>query len=156
MKYILKTSKYALIISSNLHINSVFTVCLCSTAHCGGGGGGWGDLHSYCEAAPWWTQQSNGKFNVTDWLNYLRWEVCGDCSNIVSFFFPHSWSHFFPIFFQSTVSKSQCVKAGTEEKLVLHLLHSFCMGDSSFITIFLSTYRSFTTTGRVLDILSDR
>uniref|UniRef100_A0AAX7UUT5 Ral guanine nucleotide dissociation stimulator-like 2 n=1 Tax=Astatotilapia calliptera TaxID=8154 RepID=A0AAX7UUT5_ASTCA len=56
----------------------------------------------------------------------------------------------------STVSKSQCVKAGTEEKLVLHLLHSFCMGDSSFITIFLSTYRSFTTTGRVLDILSDR
>ncbi|KAM7382997.1 hypothetical protein PAMP_002686 [Pampus punctatissimus] len=56
----------------------------------------------------------------------------------------------------STVSRSQCLKAGTEEKLVLHLLHSFSMGDSSFITIFLSTYRSFTSTGRVLDILTDR
>ncbi|KAM7421457.1 hypothetical protein PAMA_015545 [Pampus argenteus] len=56
----------------------------------------------------------------------------------------------------STVFRSQCLKAGTEEKLVLHLLHSFSMGDSSFITIFLSTYRSFTSTGRVLDILTDR
>ncbi|KAG7216499.1 hypothetical protein INR49_001985, partial [Caranx melampygus] len=56
----------------------------------------------------------------------------------------------------STSSRSQCVKAGTEEKLVLHLLHSFSMGDSSFITIFLSTYRSFTSTQRVLDILTDR
>ncbi|XP_063734710.1 ral guanine nucleotide dissociation stimulator-like 2 isoform X2 [Eleginops maclovinus] len=56
----------------------------------------------------------------------------------------------------SAVSRSQCVKAGTEEKLVLHLLHSFSFGDSSFITIFLSTYRSFTSPGRVLDILTDR
>ncbi|KAM6909611.1 ral guanine nucleotide dissociation stimulator-like 2 isoform 2-T2 [Xenentodon cancila] len=56
----------------------------------------------------------------------------------------------------STVSRSQCVKAGTEEKLVLHLLHSFSMGDSSFISIFFSTYRSFTSTERVLDILTDR
>ncbi|KAM4600896.1 ral guanine nucleotide dissociation stimulator-like 2 isoform 2-T2 [Polymixia lowei] len=56
----------------------------------------------------------------------------------------------------SAVSHSQCVKAGTEEKLVLHLLHSFVMGDPSFITIFLSTYRSFTSTKRVLDILTDR
>ncbi|XP_071324782.1 ral guanine nucleotide dissociation stimulator-like 2 isoform X3 [Trachinotus anak] len=56
----------------------------------------------------------------------------------------------------SAGSRSQCVKAGTEEKLVLHLLHSFSMGDSSFITIFLSTYRSFTSTDRVLDILTDR
>ncbi|XP_037641303.1 ral guanine nucleotide dissociation stimulator-like 2 isoform X2 [Sebastes umbrosus] len=55
-----------------------------------------------------------------------------------------------------TSASSRCVKAGTEEKLVLHLLHSFSMGDSSFITIFLSTYRSFTSTGRVLDILTDR
>ncbi|XP_024114126.1 ral guanine nucleotide dissociation stimulator-like 2 isoform X3 [Oryzias melastigma] len=54
------------------------------------------------------------------------------------------------------VCRSQCVKAGTEEKLVLHLLHSFSMGDSSYITIFLSTYRSFTSTERVLDILTDR
>ncbi|XP_016313835.1 ral guanine nucleotide dissociation stimulator-like isoform X1 [Sinocyclocheilus anshuiensis] len=57
---------------------------------------------------------------------------------------------------QSTASRSQHVKAGTEEKLVLHLLHSFSMGDSSFISIFLSTYRSFTSTQRVLDILIDR
>ncbi|XP_067093634.1 ral guanine nucleotide dissociation stimulator-like 2 isoform X2 [Osmerus mordax] len=56
----------------------------------------------------------------------------------------------------SSAARSQCVKAGTEEKLVLHLLHSFSMGDSSFITIFLSTYRSFITTKRVLDILTDR
>ncbi|CAF87308.1 unnamed protein product, partial [Tetraodon nigroviridis] len=56
----------------------------------------------------------------------------------------------------STVSRSQSVKAGTEEKLVLHLLHSFAMGDSSYISIFLSTYRSFTSTKRVLDILIDR
>ncbi|KAL4646796.1 ral guanine nucleotide dissociation stimulator-like 2 isoform X1 [Arapaima gigas] len=53
-------------------------------------------------------------------------------------------------------SRSQCVKAGTEEKLVLHLLHSFSMGDTSFIAIFLATYRTFTTTQRVLDILADR
>ncbi|TSK20095.1 Ral guanine nucleotide dissociation stimulator-like 2 [Bagarius yarrelli] len=51
---------------------------------------------------------------------------------------------------------TQIVKAGTEEKLVLHLLHSFSMEDTSFISIFLSTYRSFTTTERVLDILTDR
>ncbi|XP_051575171.1 ral guanine nucleotide dissociation stimulator-like 2 isoform X2 [Myxocyprinus asiaticus] len=57
---------------------------------------------------------------------------------------------------QSTANRSQNVKAGTEEKLVLHLLHSFSMGDSSFITIFLSTYRTFTSTQRVLDILIDR
>ncbi|XP_010888127.2 ral guanine nucleotide dissociation stimulator-like 2 isoform X1 [Esox lucius] len=56
----------------------------------------------------------------------------------------------------SCASRSHCVKAGTEEKLVLHLLHSFSMGDSTFSTIFLSTYRSFTSTERVLDILTDR
>ncbi|KAM8825843.1 ral guanine nucleotide dissociation stimulator-like 2 isoform 2-T2 [Synchiropus picturatus] len=56
----------------------------------------------------------------------------------------------------SSISRSQCVKAGTEEKLVLHLLHSFSLGDSSFVSIFLSTYRSFTSTARVLDILIDR
>ena len=55
-----------------------------------------------------------------------------------------------------SVSRSQCVKAGTEEKLVLHLLHSFAMGDSSFIAVFLSTFRSFTSTRRVLEILIDR
>lgn len=68
----------------------------------------------------------------------------------------NTFSVFFPVFTQSTVSRSQSVKAGTEEKLVLHLLHSFAMGDSSYISIFLSTYRSFTTPKRVLDILNDR
>ncbi|XP_031432939.1 ral guanine nucleotide dissociation stimulator-like 2 isoform X2 [Clupea harengus] len=52
--------------------------------------------------------------------------------------------------------RSRCVKAGTEEKLVLHLLHAFSMSDSSFVSIFLSTYRSFTTTERVLGVLADR
>ncbi|XP_054636709.1 ral guanine nucleotide dissociation stimulator-like 2 isoform X2 [Dunckerocampus dactyliophorus] len=56
----------------------------------------------------------------------------------------------------SSVSRCQCVKAGTEERLVLHLLHCFTLGDTSFITIFLATYRSFTSTERVLDILTDR
>ncbi|KAG5271668.1 hypothetical protein AALO_G00182640 [Alosa alosa] len=57
---------------------------------------------------------------------------------------------------QSPRSRSRCVKAGTEEKLVLHLLHAYTVGDSSFVSIFLSTYRSFTTTERVLGILADR
>ncbi|XP_056618401.1 ral guanine nucleotide dissociation stimulator-like 2 isoform X1 [Triplophysa dalaica] len=57
---------------------------------------------------------------------------------------------------QNKASRCQQVKAGTEEKLVLHLLHSFSMGDSSYISIFLSTYRSFTSTQRVLDILINR
>nr|XP_023657089.1 ral guanine nucleotide dissociation stimulator-like 2 isoform X4 [Paramormyrops kingsleyae] len=52
--------------------------------------------------------------------------------------------------------RCEFIKAGTEEKLVLHLLHSFSTGDTSYVSIFLSTYRSFTTTQRVLDILADR
>ncbi|CAN9514207.1 unnamed protein product [Ophioblennius macclurei] len=64
--------------------------------------------------------------------------------------------HGIPNSTRQAASRSQCIKAGTEEKLVLHLLHSFSMGDSSFITIFLSTYRSFTSTERVLDILTER
>ncbi|XP_051921010.1 ral guanine nucleotide dissociation stimulator-like 2 isoform X2 [Hippocampus zosterae] len=56
----------------------------------------------------------------------------------------------------SCISRCQCVKAGTEEKLTLHLLRSFALGDPSFVTIFLATYRSFTSTQRVLDILTDR
>ncbi|XP_048880752.1 ral guanine nucleotide dissociation stimulator-like 2 isoform X2 [Brienomyrus brachyistius] len=52
--------------------------------------------------------------------------------------------------------RSEFMKAGTEEKLVLHLLHSFSTGDTSYVSVFLATYRSFTTTQRVLDILADR
>uniref|UniRef100_A0A8C9TRW4 Ral guanine nucleotide dissociation stimulator-like 2 n=1 Tax=Scleropages formosus TaxID=113540 RepID=A0A8C9TRW4_SCLFO len=54
------------------------------------------------------------------------------------------------------IRSGQCVKAGTEEKLVLHLLRSFSVGDGSFVSVFLATYRSFTTARRVLDILTDR
>ncbi|XP_055083917.1 ral guanine nucleotide dissociation stimulator-like 2 isoform X2 [Periophthalmus magnuspinnatus] len=53
-------------------------------------------------------------------------------------------------------SRTQSVKAGTEEKLVLHLLHCLSTGDASYVTIFLCTYRSFISTRRVLDILADR
>ncbi|XP_061738340.1 ral guanine nucleotide dissociation stimulator-like 2 isoform X1 [Nerophis ophidion] len=55
-----------------------------------------------------------------------------------------------------TPSRCQCVKAGTEEKLALHLLHSLALGDSTYVTVFLATYRSFTSTERVLDTLADR
>uniref|UniRef100_A0A3B4A6P2 Uncharacterized protein n=1 Tax=Periophthalmus magnuspinnatus TaxID=409849 RepID=A0A3B4A6P2_9GOBI len=51
--------------------------------------------------------------------------------------------------------RTQSVKAGTEEKLVLHLLHCLSTGDASYVTIFLCTYRSFISTRRVLDILAD-
>lgn len=64
--------------------------------------------------------------------------------------------HGTPNSLQYKASRSQHIKAGTEEKLVLHLLHSFSMGDSSFISIFLSTYRTFTSTQRVLEILTGR
>ncbi|XP_057691245.1 ral guanine nucleotide dissociation stimulator-like 2 isoform X2 [Corythoichthys intestinalis] len=49
-----------------------------------------------------------------------------------------------------------CVKAGTEEKLALHLLSAFALGDPSYVAVFLATYRSFTTTQKVLDVLTDR
>lgn len=110
---------------------------------CGGGRGGWTDLHSGCQTSSWRPQQSNGKSHVMKIQRGLHWSY-------------DTFSVFFPVFTQSTVSRSQSVKAGTEEKLVLHLLHSFAMGDSSYISIFLSTYRSFTSPKRVLDILSDR
>lgn len=110
---------------------------------CGGGRGGRTDLHSGCQTPSWHPQQSNGKSHVMKTQKGLHWSY-------------DTFSAFFPVFTQSTVSRSQSVKAGTEEKLVLHLLHSFAMGDSSYISIFLSTYRSFTSPKRVLDILNDR
>ncbi|KAJ0066657.1 hypothetical protein NL108_016768 [Boleophthalmus pectinirostris] len=53
-------------------------------------------------------------------------------------------------------TRTQSVKAGTEEKLVLHLLHCLSTGDATYVSIFLCTYRSFISTQRVLDILTDR
>lgn len=102
----------------------------------------------------WWSNSSMvppivWRWVMCDWLEASGWKGLQFAVTLPSFLF-------LPVFLQSAVSRSQCVKAGTEEKLVRHLLHSFSLGDSSFITIFLSTYRSFTSTGRVLDILSDR
>ncbi|KAJ8792408.1 hypothetical protein J1605_019627 [Eschrichtius robustus] len=48
------------------------------------------------------------------------------------------------------------VKAGTLEKLVEHLVPAFQGSDLSYVTIFLCTYRAFTTTQRVLDLLFQR
>ncbi|XP_049567719.1 ral guanine nucleotide dissociation stimulator isoform X3 [Orcinus orca] len=49
--------------------------------------------------------------------------------------------------------KVRTVKAGTLEKLVEHLVPAFQESDLSYVTIFLCTYRAFTTTQRVLDLL---
>ncbi|XP_058927414.1 ral guanine nucleotide dissociation stimulator isoform X1 [Kogia breviceps] len=49
--------------------------------------------------------------------------------------------------------KVRSVKAGTLEKLVEHLVPAFQGSDLSYVTIFLCTYRAFTTTQRVLDLL---
>lgn len=48
------------------------------------------------------------------------------------------------------------VKAGTLEKLVEHLVPAFQGSDLSYVTVFLCTYRAFTTTQQVLDLLFKR
>ncbi|XP_054440149.1 ral guanine nucleotide dissociation stimulator isoform X2 [Pteronotus mesoamericanus] len=52
--------------------------------------------------------------------------------------------------------KVRTVKAGTLEKLVEHLVPAFEGSDLSYVTIFLCTYRTFTTTQQVLDLLFKR
>ena len=52
--------------------------------------------------------------------------------------------------------KVRPVKAGTLEKLVEHLVPAFQGSDLSYVTIFLCTYRAFTTTQQVLDLLFKR
>ncbi|XP_045419617.1 ral guanine nucleotide dissociation stimulator isoform X2 [Lemur catta] len=52
--------------------------------------------------------------------------------------------------------KVRTVKAGTLEKLVEHLVPAFQGSDLSYVTIFLCTYRAFTTTQQVLDLLFKR
>ncbi|XP_045052669.2 ral guanine nucleotide dissociation stimulator isoform X3 [Desmodus rotundus] len=52
--------------------------------------------------------------------------------------------------------KVRTVKAGTLEKLVEHLVPAFEGSDLSYVTIFLCTYRAFTTTQQVLDLLFKR
>ncbi|XP_059115875.1 ral guanine nucleotide dissociation stimulator isoform X2 [Peromyscus eremicus] len=52
--------------------------------------------------------------------------------------------------------KVRTVKAGTLEKLVEHLVPAFQGSDLSYVTIFLCTYRAFTSTQQVLDLLFKR
>ncbi|XP_077609168.1 ral guanine nucleotide dissociation stimulator-like [Crocuta crocuta] len=52
--------------------------------------------------------------------------------------------------------KVRTVKAGTLEKLVEPLVPAFQGSDLSYVTVFLCTYRAFTTTQQVLDLLFKR
>ncbi|MGH0160688.1 UNVERIFIED_CONTAM: hypothetical protein FKN15_069716 [Acipenser sinensis] len=47
------------------------------------------------------------------------------------------------------------IKAGTVDRLVLHLLDCFRLGDSSYVSVFLSTYRTFSSPEQALRILLD-
>uniref|UniRef100_A0AAY5ECQ3 Ral guanine nucleotide dissociation stimulator n=1 Tax=Electrophorus electricus TaxID=8005 RepID=A0AAY5ECQ3_ELEEL len=49
--------------------------------------------------------------------------------------------------------KVRTIKAGTLERLVEYMVSAFRGNDSTYVTIFLCTYRSFTTTKQVLDLL---
>ncbi|KAH0615367.1 hypothetical protein JD844_004549 [Phrynosoma platyrhinos] len=48
------------------------------------------------------------------------------------------------------------IKAGTLEKLVEYLVSAFKGNDSTYVTIFLCTYRAFASTKQVLDLLLNR
>lgn len=52
--------------------------------------------------------------------------------------------------------KVRTIKAGTLERLVEYMVSSFRGKDSTYVTIFLCTYRSFATTRQVLDLLLNR
>ncbi|XP_074150105.1 ral guanine nucleotide dissociation stimulator isoform X7 [Sminthopsis crassicaudata] len=52
--------------------------------------------------------------------------------------------------------KVRTIKAGTLEKLVEYLVSAFRGNDSTYVTIFLCTYRAFATTKQVLDLLLNR
>ncbi|XP_067865779.1 ral guanine nucleotide dissociation stimulator-like isoform X2 [Heterodontus francisci] len=52
--------------------------------------------------------------------------------------------------------KIRTIKVGTLEKIVQHLLEALDCGDSSYVSVFLATYRAFTTTKEVLELLLDR
>ncbi|KFQ37150.1 Ral guanine nucleotide dissociation stimulator-like 1, partial [Mesitornis unicolor] len=57
---------------------------------------------------------------------------------------------------QYETCKIRTIKAGTLEKLVENLLTAFGDNDSTYVSIFLSTYRAFASTKQVLDLLLDR
>ncbi|KAM3610483.1 uncharacterized protein V6R79_004659 [Siganus canaliculatus] len=52
--------------------------------------------------------------------------------------------------------KVRTIKAGTLERLVEYMVSAFRGKDSTYVTIFLCTYRSFATTRQVLDLLLNR
>ncbi|XP_041643454.1 ral guanine nucleotide dissociation stimulator-like isoform X6 [Cheilinus undulatus] len=52
--------------------------------------------------------------------------------------------------------KVRTIKAGTLERLVEYMVSAFKGKDSTYVTIFLCTYRSFATTKQVLDLLLHR
>ncbi|XP_063000634.1 ral guanine nucleotide dissociation stimulator isoform X2 [Elgaria multicarinata webbii] len=52
--------------------------------------------------------------------------------------------------------KVRTIKAGSLEKLVEYLVSAFKGNDSTYVTIFLCTYRAFATTKQVLDLLLNR
>ncbi|XP_041854823.1 ral guanine nucleotide dissociation stimulator-like isoform X1 [Melanotaenia boesemani] len=52
--------------------------------------------------------------------------------------------------------KVRTIKAGTLERLVEYMVTAFRGKDSTYVTIFLCTYRSFATTRQVLDLLLNR
>uniref|UniRef100_A0A8C6U2P8 Ral guanine nucleotide dissociation stimulator n=1 Tax=Neogobius melanostomus TaxID=47308 RepID=A0A8C6U2P8_9GOBI len=52
--------------------------------------------------------------------------------------------------------KVRTIKAGTLERLVEYMVTAFKVRDSTYVTIFLCTYRSFATTRQVLDLLLNR
>ncbi|XP_043939472.1 ral guanine nucleotide dissociation stimulator-like 2 isoform X2 [Protopterus annectens] len=56
----------------------------------------------------------------------------------------------------SEMVKVHLLKAGTLEKLVQHLLEFRKLGDASYLAVFLATYRAFTSTKEVLELLLHR
>lgn len=56
----------------------------------------------------------------------------------------------------SHTCKLRSIKAGTLERLVENMLTAFRGNDSTYVTIFLCTYRTFATTKQVLDLLLNR
>uniref|UniRef100_A0A3B3T0Q1 Ral guanine nucleotide dissociation stimulator n=1 Tax=Paramormyrops kingsleyae TaxID=1676925 RepID=A0A3B3T0Q1_9TELE len=52
--------------------------------------------------------------------------------------------------------KVRTIKAGTLDRLVEYMVSAFRGNDSTYVTIFLCTYRSFATTKQVLDLLLNR
>ncbi|XP_051960875.1 ral guanine nucleotide dissociation stimulator-like isoform X3 [Xyrauchen texanus] len=52
--------------------------------------------------------------------------------------------------------KMRTIKAGTLERLVEYMVTAFRGNDSTYVTIFLCTYRTFATTKQVLDLLLNR